>query len=150
MYNNLTVKSSIKNYTISFNQNLDNIKKLINEPGTLTILDSNVKKLYPQLSTKNNIVIECNENAKTLNGANNVLQTLIEKKTNIKTNKRGDITHTHTKTIFQQVLGQIFNPKAKVVLVFNMYSNHSLFLIRVNVTGGYKFYNVLVFQENKI
>jgi 3-dehydroquinate synthase len=85
MYNNLTVKSSIKNYTISFNQNLDNIKKIINELDTLTILDSNIKKLYPELSTKNNIVIECNENAKTLDGVNTFLQTLINKKANTKT-----------------------------------------------------------------
>ena len=68
------------------------------------------------------------------------------KKTNIKTNKRGD--NTDTDKVFKQVLGHIFNPNAKVVLVFNMYSNHSLFLIRVNVTGEYKFYNVLVQMNN--
>jgi 3-dehydroquinate synthase len=85
MYDNLTVTSSIKNYSISFNRNLDNIKKIINEPNTLTILDSNIKKLYPELNIENCIVVECNENVKTLNGANNILQSFIEKKVNIKT-----------------------------------------------------------------
>jgi 3-dehydroquinate synthase len=85
MYSTLTVKSFLRDYSITFYEDFNYIKKIINEPNTIVVLDKNIKNLYPTLYTNNSIVIECNENTKTLDGANIFLQTLIEKKANIKT-----------------------------------------------------------------
>lgn len=85
MYSPLTVDSKLRNYKITFNTKIDILKDIINSTNTIVVLDKNIKSLYPQLCQENSIVVECNENAKTLNGADIFLRTLIEKKANIQT-----------------------------------------------------------------
>ena len=51
----------------------------------MTIIDSNINYLYPSLQRNSNIVIECNEDAKTLDGAGILLNELKNRNANIKT-----------------------------------------------------------------
>lgn len=85
MYSSIIVTSKIHNYEIKFIEKLDTIIKSLHRSNTLVVIDSNVNKLYPKLSHPENIVVECNENAKTLEGAYKLLQIFIERKANTKT-----------------------------------------------------------------
>jgi 3-dehydroquinate synthase len=85
MHSTLEVQSRIKNYTIHFIKDLSKVETLIDQPNTITFIDQNVAKLYPNLYRKANIVVECVENTKTLEGTHNIFDTLIEQKANIQT-----------------------------------------------------------------
>jgi 3-dehydroquinate synthase len=85
MYSTLEIQSKISNYSIHFIENLNVIKTLIDQPNTITFIDSNVSKLYPELYRESNIVVECTENVKTLDGTHSIFDNLIERKANIQT-----------------------------------------------------------------
>ena len=85
MYSTLEIQSKISNYSIHFIENLDTIQTLIDQPNTITFIDSNVSRLYPELYRETNIVVECTENVKTLDGTHSIFDNLIERKANIQT-----------------------------------------------------------------
>lgn len=85
MYSTLEIQSKISNYSIHFIENLDTIQTLIDQPNTITFIDSNVSRLYPELHRESNIVIECTENVKTLEGTHIIFDNLIKRKANIQT-----------------------------------------------------------------
>ena len=85
MYSTLEIQSKISNYSIHFIENLDIIQTLIDQPNTITFIDSNVSRLYPVLYRESNIVVECTENVKTLDGTHSIFDNLIERKANIQT-----------------------------------------------------------------
>ena len=85
MYSTLEIQSKISNYSIHFIENLDAIQTLIDQPNTITFIDSNVSRLYPTLHRETNIVVECTENVKTLDGTHSIFDNLIERKANIQT-----------------------------------------------------------------
>jgi 3-dehydroquinate synthase len=85
MYSTLEIQSKISNYSIHFIENLNVIKTLIDQPNTITFIDSNVSKLYPELYREANIVVECTENVKTLDGTHSIFDNLIKRKANIQT-----------------------------------------------------------------
>jgi 3-dehydroquinate synthase len=85
MYNILNIKSKISDYKLGFVDSLAQIESIIDQPNTITIIDSNINKLYSSINRKSNIIIECNEEAKTLTGAGHLLNELKDKKANIKT-----------------------------------------------------------------
>ena len=85
MYNILNIKSKISDYKLGFVDSLSEIELIIDQLNTITIVDANVDKLYPSIKRDNNIVIECNEEAKTLTGAGHLLNELKDRKANIKT-----------------------------------------------------------------
>ena len=85
MYSTLEIQSKISNYSIHFIENLNTIQTLIDQPNTITFIDSNVSRLYPVLYRESNIVVECTENVKTLDGTHSIFDNLIERKANIQT-----------------------------------------------------------------
>jgi 3-dehydroquinate synthase len=85
MYSTLEIQSKISNYSIHFIENLDTIQTLIDQPNTITFIDSNVSRLYPELYRETNIIVECTENIKTLDGTHSIFDNLIERKANIQT-----------------------------------------------------------------
>jgi 3-dehydroquinate synthase len=85
MYNILNIPSKVNNYTLGFIDQIEEIENLIDQENTITIIDSNVNKLYPGLQRNSNTVIECTEEAKTLNGASIILSKLSFLKANIRT-----------------------------------------------------------------
>jgi 3-dehydroquinate synthase len=85
MYSTLEIQSKISNYSIHFIENMNTIQTLIDQPNTITFIDSNVSRLYPELYRDKNIVVECTENVKTLDGTHSIFDNLIERKANIQT-----------------------------------------------------------------
>ena len=85
MHNILNIPSKVNNYTLGFTDQIEEIENLIDQENTITIIDSNVNKLYPNLQRNSNTVIECTEEAKTLNGASIILSKLSFLKANIRT-----------------------------------------------------------------
>jgi 3-dehydroquinate synthase len=85
MYSTLKIQSKISNYSIHFIENMNTIQTLIDQPNTITFIDSNVSRLYPELYRDKNIVVECTENVKTLDGTHSIFDNLIERKANIQT-----------------------------------------------------------------
>ena len=85
MYSALEIQSKVNNYSIHFIENLNTIQTLIDQPNTITFIDSNVSRLYPELYREANIVVECTENVKTLEGTHDVFDNLIKRKANIQT-----------------------------------------------------------------
>jgi 3-dehydroquinate synthase len=85
MHNILNIPSKVNNYTLGFIDQIKEIENLIDQENTITIIDSNVNKLYPNLQRNSNTVIECTEEAKTLNGASIILSKLSFLKANVRT-----------------------------------------------------------------
>lgn len=85
MYSTLEIQSKISNYSIHFIETLRSVQALIDQPNTITFIDSNVSRLYPELYRDTNIVVECTENVKTLEGTHKIFDDLIERKANIQT-----------------------------------------------------------------
>ena len=83
MHSKLTIDSSIHSYTIEFIDTLQTVQDLIKEPNTIPIVDSNVAELYPELN--NGIIVEATEKVKTLEGAEDLLNKLSERRANVKT-----------------------------------------------------------------
>jgi 3-dehydroquinate synthase len=85
MYNILNIPSRVSDYTLEFTNQISEIENFIDQVNTITIIDSNVNNLYPSLQRETNVIIESNEEAKTLDGASILLSKLSESKANIKT-----------------------------------------------------------------
>jgi len=85
MHGLLNIPSKVKDYTLEFVDSIDNIQSLIDQQGVITIIDKNVNSLYPSLQRKGNIILDCTEELKTLEGAHFLLSRLIDYKANIKT-----------------------------------------------------------------
>lgn len=81
----IPIKSKIRDYSIEFIESLDNIINLSNKENTLIYIDSKVSDLYPSLSLKNSIKIECIEENKSLNGCIHIFNSLLSNRANIKT-----------------------------------------------------------------
>lgn len=85
MYSTLNVESKIKNYSIDFTFNINDIIDLVKESNTITFIDDNVARLYPQLNLSNVILINCIESNKSLEGTYSIYASLVERKANINT-----------------------------------------------------------------
>jgi 3-dehydroquinate synthase len=85
MHSKLNIPSKLNNYSLTFVSNIGKIQSYIDNQNTITIIDSNVNKLYPFLNRNNNIVLECNEDLKTLKGAYDLITILSNLKTNTNT-----------------------------------------------------------------
>lgn len=85
MHNVLNIKSQVSDYKLGFTDSFDEIITRIDQENVLTIIDSNVSELYPMLRRWSNIIIDSHEEAKTLTGAEVLMNTLKDRKANIKT-----------------------------------------------------------------
>jgi len=85
MHSTLDIQSKVKDYKLHFIDSLENIQTLIDKPNTITFIDRNVSNLHPELFRDTNIIIECTEVAKTLEGTHGIFDILIERKANIQT-----------------------------------------------------------------
>lgn len=85
MYSTLEIQSRISNYKLHFIENISDVEQLIDSPNTITFIDKNVSELYPQLGREGNVVVECTEDVKTLEGASNIFDILVERKANVQT-----------------------------------------------------------------
>lgn len=85
MHSTLEIQSRIQNYKINFEENFNRISSLIDQPNTITFIDFNVSKLYPEFYRESNLIIECTEEVKTLEGTYPIFQSLIDRKSNINT-----------------------------------------------------------------
>ena len=85
MFNSLIIPSKLNPYNLTLTSELKEIECYIDNENTITIIDSNVNKLYPSLRRDTNIVLECNENLKTLEGVNHLILILSKLKININT-----------------------------------------------------------------
>lgn len=82
MHSTLEINSNIKNYKVQFIETTKEISLLLDNPEIVVFIDKNVNNLYPELYRETNIVLECTEELKTLEGAFKVYNLLIEKKAN--------------------------------------------------------------------
>jgi 3-dehydroquinate synthase len=85
MRNILEIKSKVSNYQLGFVDTLQEVEQYIDQPNTITFIDSNVDKLYPTLHRDSNIVLPSSEAIKSYTGVGRVLQNLTERKANIQT-----------------------------------------------------------------
>jgi 3-dehydroquinate synthase len=82
----LPIRSRINDYSVQFTDNISDVDALVRESGIIAVIDSNVARLYPQLLHNDPIVVECIEDRKTLAGASEIFDRLVERKANIRTN----------------------------------------------------------------
>ena len=85
MRNILEIKSKVSDYRLGFVDALKEVEQCIDQPNTITFIDSNVNNLYPTLYRESNIILQSSEAIKTYTGVANVLQTLATNKANIQT-----------------------------------------------------------------
>lgn len=83
--NKLQITSKINNYELSFIDSLDDIIAEMQQPNTVTFIDKNVANLYPSLAMTDVVLIESNEDAKTMDGSRFVFSHLIKRKANVNT-----------------------------------------------------------------
>lgn len=81
MYSQIKVKSSIKDYSVSF-VSLEEIEKLTNEDYYLVIIDRKVANYFPKLSYEGAIIVETSEKLKTWDSLQIIFDELIAKKVN--------------------------------------------------------------------
>ena len=81
MYSQITVKSNIKDYSVSF-VSLEDIDKLTNEDNHLVIIDKNVANHFPKLSYGGAIIVDTSEELKTWEGLQIIFDKFVEKKIN--------------------------------------------------------------------
>ena len=85
MHSTLNIASKVNDYEVTFVDSLETIIDEIQKPNTITFIDFNVLKLYPQLDLNNVIEIPATEDSKTLEYAGKVFSKLSELKANVKT-----------------------------------------------------------------
>ena len=85
MHTILKIKSKISDYKLFLVDTIQEIEYYIDQPNTITFIDSNVNELYPSLQRDNNIVLFSSEEAKSYSGTTRVLQDLTERRANIQT-----------------------------------------------------------------
>ena len=83
--NKLEVKSKINNYELFFLNSLDEIIDETKQPNTITFIDKNVAELYPVLDTASPIIIDCNEDVKSMDGSRLIFSHLVKRKANVNT-----------------------------------------------------------------
>ena len=79
MHKKLTIKSNIKNYDVEFFSKINEMPCF--NPNAKIVIDSNVINLFPIFNRYDPIVIQCTEDAKTLQGATILLNELLKAKT---------------------------------------------------------------------
>lgn len=81
----LKIQSKYNSYDLEFVDAIDDIVQLTKSENTITIIDKNIFKLYPQLADDSFIQVECIEDNKNLKGVEIILDELIKRKANIAT-----------------------------------------------------------------
>ena len=81
----LRIKSKICDYTVEFVDSIEQILNVTNAQNTITFIDHNVASLYPEINKSDFVSVVCDEEAKTLAGAEVILNELIRRKANSKT-----------------------------------------------------------------
>lgn len=81
----LPVRSRIRDYLVQFTNSISEIDAFVQQSKVITVIDSNVKRLYPSLSHNDPIVVDCIEDRKTLQGSSDIFDHLVERKANIGT-----------------------------------------------------------------
>lgn len=79
MYKVINLKSILGDYEVEFVQQLADITNVMDQPNTVTVIDSNVARLYPDLHRETNIVIESIESNKTFEGAQELLDIMVQR-----------------------------------------------------------------------
>lgn len=85
MRNILEIKSKVSDYQLGFVDTLKEVEQYIDQPNTITFIDSNVNSIYPTLNRESNIVLQSSEAGKSYTGVARVIQNLTERKANIQT-----------------------------------------------------------------
>ena len=83
--NKLEVKSKINNYELFFLNSLDEIINETKQLNTITFIDKNVAELYPILNATNPIIVDCNEDIKSMDGSGLIFLHLVKQKANVNT-----------------------------------------------------------------
>ena len=83
--NKLKVKSKINNYELFFLNSLDEIINETKQPNTITFIDKNVAELYSVLNSTNPIIVDCNEDVKSMDGSGLIFSHLVKQKANVNT-----------------------------------------------------------------
>lgn len=81
----LTIKSKMGDYAVEFVNSIERVVKETQHPNTITFIDHNVAALYPKINSKDFASVVCDENAKTLQGTQTILNELVSRKANTKT-----------------------------------------------------------------
>jgi len=81
----LKIQSKYNSYDLEFIDAIDDIIKLTHSENTITIIDRNVFRLYPQLADASFVQIHCVEDAKNTRGAELILDELLKRNANINT-----------------------------------------------------------------
>ncbi len=81
----LIVTSKIRNYELQFVHSINEILSETSNPNTITFVDQTVAHLYPDLNKDGFVFVECNEDAKTVDGSKVIVDALIDKKANART-----------------------------------------------------------------
>lgn len=85
MFKPLKIKSNIKNYSIRFLKNLDEINNLIENENNITVVDEKVNDFFFKKSSSNKfIVIKSDEQIKNLKNAEKILKIFSNSKVNSK------------------------------------------------------------------
>lgn len=79
------VKSKIRDYEIKIVKSMNDVIGCTHKPNTITFIDANVAKLYPELNQESYISIDCVETVKTISGTEFVFDHLLKRKANSKT-----------------------------------------------------------------
>lgn len=85
MHKILKIESKYNTYDIEFISSIDHVVQLTKLENTITIIDQNVSKLYPELSDDTFITVICHEEIKNSQGTEIILDELIARKANINT-----------------------------------------------------------------
>lgn len=81
----LNIHSKYNSYDVEFVNNIDDIVELTKSENTITIIDRNIFRLYPQLEDDSFIQIHCVEDVKNIRGTELILDELVKRRANIAT-----------------------------------------------------------------
>lgn len=79
------VKSRVHDYEVKVVSSLCDVLRLTTEPNTVTFVDANVARLYPDLNRHSFIPVDCVESTKTMPGAGVMFDHLLSRRANSKT-----------------------------------------------------------------
>jgi 3-dehydroquinate synthase len=85
MCSTINIKSKISDYRVLFINNISEIVNVTNDTNTITIIDSTVNEMYPILQNKNNIILNSNEDNKTIEGVYSLIKIISDLNVNINT-----------------------------------------------------------------
>jgi 3-dehydroquinate synthase len=81
----LRIKSKIADYTVQFVDRVEEIVEETRSPNTITFIDHNVASLYPDINREDFVSVVCDEDVKTLQGTQVILNELVRRRANTKT-----------------------------------------------------------------